>query len=84
VTLGEWAFDAPQATAITCAALLILGGDSGTPNREVFAEMGASNPNVDMFREMITTFGSWLPQGKLVELAGLNHLLQMQDTDAVA
>jgi pimeloyl-ACP methyl ester carboxylesterase len=83
-TLGEWAFDAAQAAAINCPVLLVLGGDSGTPNREVFAELGASNPDVDMFREMITVVGSWLPQGKLVELPGLNHLLQMQDADAVA
>ncbi len=83
-TLGEWTFDAGQAAAITCPVLLVLGGDSGTPNREVFAELGASNADVDAFREMTTTVGSWLPQGKLVELPGLNHLLQMQDADAVA
>ncbi len=83
-TLVEWTFDAAQAAAITCPVLLVLGGDSGTPNREVFTKLGASNPDVDMFREMIAAFGSWLPQGNLVELPGLNHLLQMQDADAVA
>jgi pimeloyl-ACP methyl ester carboxylesterase len=83
-TLGEWSFTPEAAAVITCPVLLVLGGDSGTVNREVFAEFGASDPDVDMFREMVATFGSWLPQGKLVELAGLNHLLQMQDADAVA
>lgn len=83
-TLGEWTFGAEQAGAITCPVLLVLGGDSGTPNREVFAEFGASNADVDAFREMVTVVGSWLPQGKLVELPGLNHLLQMQDADVVA
>jgi pimeloyl-ACP methyl ester carboxylesterase len=83
-TLGEWSLTPEGAAVITCPVLLVLGGDSGKPNREVFAEFGASNPDVDMFREMVGAYASWLPQGKLVELPGLNHLLQMQDADAVA
>jgi pimeloyl-ACP methyl ester carboxylesterase len=83
-TLGEWALSADQTATITCPTLFVLGADSGIPNREVFAEFGATNPNVDMFREMVGVFQTLLPQGTLVELPGLNHALQMIDADAVA
>jgi pimeloyl-ACP methyl ester carboxylesterase len=83
-TLGGWSFGPEQAASIRCPVLFVLGEASVEANREVFAEFGATNPDVDMFREMIGVFQTWLPQGELVALPGLNHALQMQDKDAVA
>ena len=75
---------AEQATPICCRTLLVLGEASVVPNRQAFAELGASSSDVDVFREMIGVFHSWLPHAELVTLPGLNHALQMMDAGAVA
>ena len=76
MTLG-WSFGAAEAAAIRQPVLFVVGTDSD-------ATLRRGGVAYDVFEATGHALAGWLPQLETARVEGVNHLLQLQDPQAVA